>query len=295
MTNEVDRPAETGENLPALPATTLPARDFRAGTAALAEMSQQEFDVRLAAMQRGRERLKQIHHELMTPEADYGIIPGTGGKPTLLKPGAEKLLHFYRLACEFVPQIIHGDGESQPWITVITECRLHVGDLDGPVVNTGHGAANSWEKRYRRGGPEVVAAFDMLNTLIKMAAKRAMVDATLRVTATSGVYTQDMEDLAAAPDPPQNPPRVQTSQGKAHARHEPGTETRTAEAPKPIVCDQPDCGLILSPDELKGSQVYAEAFQGGRFCKEHGREMIEVWKVIHNPEGAEKLDPFADQ
>src|SRR5690349_14013187 len=61
--------------------------DFRAGTAALAAMPDEEFEVRLIAMRRGRERITRIHRELMDPETDYGVIPGTK-QPTLLKPGA---------------------------------------------------------------------------------------------------------------------------------------------------------------------------------------------------------------
>src|SRR5690348_4918634 len=45
--------------------------DFRAGTAALAAMPDEEFEVRLIAMRRGRERITRIHRELMDPETDY--------------------------------------------------------------------------------------------------------------------------------------------------------------------------------------------------------------------------------
>src|SRR5437016_6930893 len=141
--------------------------DFRAGTAALAAMPDEEFEVRLIAMRRGRERITRIHRELMDPETDYGVIPGTK-QPTLLKPGAEKLCDFYRLAAEFHPEITHGDGVSSPPITVVTECRLHLGTLDGPVVNTGHGAANSWEKRYRyRRGERACPSCGKSGTIIK--------------------------------------------------------------------------------------------------------------------------------
>jgi hypothetical protein len=125
-----------------------PSPDFRAGTAALAAMPDEKFEVRLVAMRQGRERITRIHRELMDPEMDYGVIPGTK-QPTLLKSGAEKLCEFYRLAAEFNPQISYGDGVTTPPVAVVTECRLHLGTLDGPVVNTGFGAANSWESRYR--------------------------------------------------------------------------------------------------------------------------------------------------
>ncbi len=41
--------------------------------------------------------------------------------------------------------------------------------------------------------------YDVENTLLKMAAKRAQVDAVLRTTATSGLFTQDVEDLSHEP------------------------------------------------------------------------------------------------
>lgn len=247
-------PVQTYEAIPSPSVSSPPAPvDFRAGTAALAAMPDEEFELRLIAMRRGRERITRIHRELMDPDSDYGVIPGTR-QPTLLKPGAEKLCDFYRLAAEFHPQIRYGDGQATPPITVVTECRLHLGTLDGPVVNTGHGAANSWEKRYRyrrgerscpacgktgtiikgkaefgggwicyvkKGGcgakfpdqaPEIVEQpvgdvenpdpYDLLNTLLKMAEKRAYVDAALRATATSGLYTQDLDEASTEANRP---------------------------------------------------------------------------------------------
>jgi hypothetical protein len=256
--------------VPAEPRAIAAQQDFRAGTAALAEMPQAEFDARLLSMARGRDRLKQIHQELMAPETDYGMIPGTA-KPTLLKPGAEKLLHFYRLCSEFLPVITYGDGETTPWITVVTECRLHLGELDGPVVNTGHGAANSWEKRYRRAGSENTAAFDMLNTLVKMSIKRAMVDATLRATATSGVYSQDMEDLQQAV-----PPVAQRPGERPAARSAP--EPPPAE-PEIVICCVDDCGAVLNADELKASVKH---FGGVPYCTHHGREALDAKRAAQS-------------
>lgn len=89
-------------------------------------------------------------------------------------------------------------------------------------------------------------------------------------------------------DTPQ-PPRVQTSQGKAHARHEPGTETRP-----PAVCHEADCGMILSPSEIKAAERYKEAFGGEKFCTEHGKELIAIWKAKSSPPD-EKPDPFVNE
>src|SRR4051794_31259298 len=60
------------ESMPPVPAAGSLASeghpDFRAGTAALAAMPDDEFEVRLIAMRRGRERITRIHRELMDPE-----------------------------------------------------------------------------------------------------------------------------------------------------------------------------------------------------------------------------------
>ena len=308
--------------VPAEPRAVAP-RDFRAGTAALAEMSQGEFEVRLAGMRRGRERLSQIHKELMNPETDYGLIPGTP-KPTLLKPGAEKLCDFYRLAAEFRPVITYGDGVGQPAITILTECRLHLGTLDGPVVNTGHGAANAWEKRYRyrrgdrvcpscgkegsiikgkaeygggwlcfpkKGGcgskwPDGAAAieqqavgdvengdpYDLLNTLLKMSEKRSYVDATLRATATSGLYTQDMEE--GEPPTARPPERAPAPDNRPVDRHGDATDplTRMEPAPEPeiVICCVAGCGAVLDAHEIAAS---AKHF-GVPYCTHHGKEAL---------------------
>src|SRR5688572_15251827 len=77
------------------------------GVMALAMMGDQEFETRLVALQRGQERVRRIQLELLvgpTPDApegeDYGVIPGTK-KPTLLKPGAEKICNVYGLVPSF--------------------------------------------------------------------------------------------------------------------------------------------------------------------------------------------------
>lgn len=315
--------------------TSLPQRDFRAGTAALAEMPSAEFDARLQSMRRGRERVTQIHRELMDAESDYGVIPGTQ-KPTLLKPGAEKLCEFYRLAAEFRPAITYGDSVMQPPITVVTECRLHLGTLDGPVVNTGHGAANSWERRYRyrrgdrvcpkcgregallkskkqgegwfcwtkKGGcgatfaeraPEIVNQaigdvettdpYDLLNTLLKMAEKRAYVDATLRATATSGLYTQDMEELQHGAGREMEAPERSAPAVRPAAKQPEAVEA-------PVVCAVDGCGVILTEDEITGSVMRGREFSGRILCTDHGKRALAEFRA--NSATTEAPDPFAD-
>lgn len=244
------------------------------GALALAALSDADFDLRLAALSKGVERVGRIQRALMTADVHYGVIPGTK-KPTLLKPGAEVLCLAYSLAADFTPDRRLGDGDTAPAISYLTRCDLHLGDTAGPVVAVGYGAANSWEVRYRyrqaerlcpacgmgtiikgkaeygggwvcfkkKGGcgakyPDHDQAivgqevgqvenpdpWDLDVTLAKMAEKRAHVDATLRATGASALFTQDMEDLGRAAD-------VEASRSDETAEA-PGSLIGTAEAGK---------------------------------------------------------------
>jgi hypothetical protein len=263
------------------------------GTLALAALSDQEFDRRLAALEKGRDRVARIQRALMDKDVDYGIIPGTP-KPTLLKPGAEKLCQAYSLAADFAPERYPGDNITVPALAFVTRCQLHLGSLDGPVVAVGYGEANSWERkhRYRRGElvcpacakegtvlrsknePEYFCwrkkggcgatfpladeritgqsvgdvenpdPWDLGTTLLKMAEKRAFVDATLRATAASGLFTQDMEDQRP-PDPASD--RVDQETGEILGER---VEHRAADA-------KPDNGLRTEPWlDISGAKVF---------------------------------------
>ena len=57
---------------------------------------------------------------------------------------------------------------------------------------------------------------DVENTLVKIAAKRSYIDGTLRATATSGLFTQDLEDQLPidAESGPKEPQRASKPDGK---------------------------------------------------------------------------------
>lgn len=287
--------------------------DMQAGVAALSEMDEREFGLRLQSMRRGRERLARIHRELMDPAQDYGLIPGTP-KPTLLKPGAERLASFYRLAASFSPILTFGDGQSAPEITVVTECRLHLGTLDGPVVNTGHGACNSWERRYRNQAQRN-GAYDLLNTLLKMSEKRAYVDAVLRATAASGLFAQDLEDMghgqtqaprqagnghkARSQSAVRQPAAAGVSSGGyagpagGSAASAPGGQSVAAvaehEPDGAELCSWAGCAVVLDADERKNWHKYFDE----PYCFQHGRELIAQRKADAELEA--ELDDLIDE
>lgn len=121
--------------------------------------------------------LKQNH--------DYGIIPGTP-KPTLLKPGAEKILMLMGLRSEFEIADSTRDFEVG-FFQYQVRCKLFRGDI---LVTEGLGSCNTKEAKYVKQN-----AFSIDNTVLKMAKKRALVDATLLVASLSEIFTQDIEDM----------------------------------------------------------------------------------------------------
>lgn len=188
------------------------------------ELAVQEGTTSLA-LQEAKRRYNLIleyTRSMMVEGKDYGVIPGTD-KPTLLKPGAEKLTSLFELVPDFIiiDKILDFAGGL---FYFQYQCSLtHKGEL----VASGIGSCNSKEKKYRyRYIPEWKATddekssairkekktsrnnkeytmlvientepFELVNTIDKMAQKRALIAATLIAANASEFFTQDIEDL----------------------------------------------------------------------------------------------------
>lgn len=100
--------------------------------------------------------------EIMHEGTDYGTIPGTS-KPTLYKPGAEKLTTFFGLVPRFVPvKVIEnfGDDGSEALFYYRCKCELY---RNGMLVGEADGSCSSREGKYRWrwvGGEELPAGMD---------------------------------------------------------------------------------------------------------------------------------------
>lgn len=194
------------------------------------------------------QRIQEAMTAVMKSGVHYGTIPGCGDKPTLLKPGAEKICMMFRLHPELtVNREDLPGGHREYTITVALK------DPGGAVMGQGVGSCSTLESKYRwrnsmikcptcgqatirkskyppredptkapgwychekaggcgaqftaedpaitkqpRGKAENPDIADQYNTVLKMAKKRAQVDATLTATAASDIFTQDVEDLA---------------------------------------------------------------------------------------------------
>lgn len=189
--------------------------------------------------------IQEVMKTVMQEGQHYGKVPGCGDKPSLLKPGAEKLGFVFRLAPTFeIEERDQSGGHREYRVT----CRLNaIGS--NVFIGAGLGVGSTMEAKYRfRTGPkkptgrEVPKAYwdlrrsdpskaqemlggkgfgvakneaalwevvevgervehdnpaDYYNTVLKMAKKRAQVDAILTATAASDIFTQDIEDIAA--------------------------------------------------------------------------------------------------
>lgn len=196
-------------------------------------LSPQELQMQVNAIQLA---MKQV----MIKDVHYGVIPGTK-KPSLLKPGAEKICLMFRLITSFEIKRDDLPGNHREYTLI---CTLK--DMEGRALGQGVGSCSTMEKKYRyrtgerlcpvcnkdaiikgqeqygggwlcfkkKGGcgakfdeeaKEIVSQqlgqienpdiADVYNTILKMAKKRAHVDATITVTAAGDIFTQDVEDM----------------------------------------------------------------------------------------------------
>lgn len=89
-------------------------------------------------------KIKQCMQAVMKADEHYGVIPGTGSKPTLLKPGAEKLCLMFRLNPEYETERA---VEEPSFILFRIKCTLrHI--TSGNVIATGLGSCSSREEKY---------------------------------------------------------------------------------------------------------------------------------------------------
>lgn len=97
-----------------------------------------------------RNQIVKFVRTIMVENTDFGTIPGTD-KPTLLKPGAEKLATFFGLTKRFhiIERVEDFTGENhngEQFFYYLYRCALHRGDM---LVAEADGSCNSFEGKYR--------------------------------------------------------------------------------------------------------------------------------------------------
>jgi hypothetical protein len=164
--------------------------------------------------------IQQVMNQVMKQNVHYGVIPGCK-EPSLFKPGAEKIMATFRLSAD--PEIFDVSDEDQ----VRYRVKLRLVSSGGVFVGAGIGECSSNEDKYKWRAAVCKEEFDetnvdrrrekwskgyqnkpnykkqqvrtecadLANTILKMAKKRALIDAVLTATAASDCFTQDIEDL----------------------------------------------------------------------------------------------------
>lgn len=118
---------------------------------------------------------------------DYAVVPGTK-KRSLLKPGAEKLMKLFGFSSR--TECIEKTISPEENFAMFTYKASVIHIKSGQIVAECEGICNSMEKKYRNN-----QSMDILNTLMKMAQKRALVGAVILATGASDYFTQDEEEI----------------------------------------------------------------------------------------------------
>lgn len=160
------------------------------------EQSVVVFEAKMAVAQSDR-----LHYRVTNPfnnqqtelkrGTDFGVIPKTK-RPSLYKAGAENICMLYGLMQRYhIESKIERADEKNPFFFYSIRCDLVKIGPEGReyVFANGMGSANTAEKRNGYNGP-----YDAANNALKMAKKRALVDAALAVSGLSSMFSQDMEN-----------------------------------------------------------------------------------------------------
>lgn len=147
-----------------------------------------DFAVSIAQARERIAMLQQFVREMMVAGVDYGYIPNCP-KPTLLKPGAEKLTDIYGFSKHV--EVINRVEDWEKGIFAYEVRTTLISKRTGLIEAQGVGSCNSREKKYRHQD-----SFSVCNTVLKMAKKRALIDAVLSATRSSGLFSQDLEDMS---------------------------------------------------------------------------------------------------
>jgi hypothetical protein len=257
---------------------------------------QEPLDRRLSMDQISARRsaIRELMKKAMRAEIDYGTIPGTP-KPTLYKSGAEKLCALFQLA----PRVQVQDLSTPDAIRYQVKVELY--SATGIFCGEGVGTASSAETKYqwraavcreefeatpedqrrvlykktREGGFFTVIQVrtvpeDADNTILKMAKKRALIDAVLTVTAASDIFTQDLEDFDLPAEP------VDTNSDAAPQPSRPQPAAKPAARPAPQAASAP---TISEPQQRR---FFAIASGAGKSQNEIKQYLFQTFGIEHS-------------
>ncbi len=148
------------------------------------EIEGKNFQAVMEAETEKRKLITQFIANHMKTGVDFGTIRfgGKESKPSLFKPGSEKFISLFKLTAVF-------EKDTDTWEMAGSESgvfayRCLLLDSKKRMVGEGRGVSKLTEK-----------AGWTINNAVKIAEKRAQIDAVLRTGALSDFFTQDLEDM----------------------------------------------------------------------------------------------------
>lgn len=215
--------------------------------------------------------LQKTIQEVLVEDVDYGKIPGCGDKPTLFKSGAEKVLITFSLQSTYDIVQCTENFEGKGFFSYTVKSYIWA---NGVKITEGLGHCNSKESKFAYKwvtakklppelDPELLPrrekegqygkyfeyrieedANSKANTILKMAKKRAQVDAVLTVANLSELFTQDFDDLTDKD--------IETPQDKVDELKEQLKQKNEPQPKKEYVCAE--CGKTIQETVFEYSQ-----------------------------------------
>jgi hypothetical protein len=244
-------------------------------------------------------KIQQLMSEVLQEGQHYGTIPGAD-KPSLWKPGAEKINFLFRIGTgnleitkldlpnghreitvktpmKHIPKdtiICYGIGSCSTMESKYRYRNVSDYEITGQKIpddakakkseyrKKGYGMKKvdgSWEwvKYTSTQKEENLDIADVYNTVLKMAAKRSYVDGTIKASAASDFFTQDIEDFVD--EEPETKPQQKQNKIVPEKRQSDikGTAEVVDSTPQPLsereqmhknLCDWKEKGLV--PDKI---------------------------------------------
>ena len=149
------------------------------------DLPPEQFKAGLERRDENRSILIDWVRKSLVEDVDFGriVIRGRKSKPSLFKPGAEKILGKLGLTPTF-PTLCEYEKSAYSGVeieNIIIRCEVL--DSHGTIVGQGVGCRRVSQEK------------GDINKAFKMAKKSAMIDATLTCVGLSEVFTQDIEDM----------------------------------------------------------------------------------------------------
>ena len=168
------------------------------------------------------EQVRRCTEAVLREGTDYGIIPGTNGEKSLWRPGAQKLLQWFRLECTCERIEVERDDQGRKHgITYRAEVGRGLRTATPVILATCEGTADYDESKFWQSAEEVREKAERnerkwakkdgrvadptkwksrgeyradWNALMKRAQKRAIVGAVVDATAAGGIFADREED-----------------------------------------------------------------------------------------------------